>query len=127
MPRGDGTGPMGYGPRTGASAGRCAGLGAPGYGFGRAGRGCRRTYYETGLPGWARYGGAAVEADEQELLAREEELLEGRLKQVRERMSGRNGERIEPSEEPLKARKHRNSDKESRRRNAGFPIGRNEA
>jgi len=65
MPRGDGTGPMGYGPMTGRGLGYCAGYPAPGYvhpgvggyGFGRGfgygrgrgwgrgmGRGYRRGY-----------------------------------------------------------------------------------
>jgi len=47
MPRGDGTGPMGMGPRTGRGAGYCAGYNMPGFanpGFGlgmawRRGRG----------------------------------------------------------------------------------------
>lgn len=69
MPAGDGTGPAGAGPMTGRGAGYCAGYPVPGYmnpgagfgwgrGFGR-GRGWRNQYYATGLPGWARYGGAA--------------------------------------------------------------------
>jgi len=71
MPGGDGTGPMGLGPMTGRAAGYCAGYPVPGYmnpipgrgfwGFGRGffggrGRGWRRWYYATGLPGWARFG-----------------------------------------------------------------------
>jgi hypothetical protein len=48
MPGGDGTGPMGLGPRTGRGAGYCAGFNAPGFanplprrgiGFGRGFRG----------------------------------------------------------------------------------------
>lgn len=31
MPRGDGTGPLGQGPRTGRAAGYCAGYNVPGY------------------------------------------------------------------------------------------------
>ena len=31
MPRGDGTGPMGFGPMTGRAAGYCAGYGVPGF------------------------------------------------------------------------------------------------
>ena len=31
MPRGDGTGPMGFGPMTGRAAGYCAGYSVPGY------------------------------------------------------------------------------------------------
>lgn len=72
MPRGDGTGPEGLGPMTGRGAGYCAGFPVPGYrnpvgywggGFRRwpgrwlgFGRGWRRMYYATGLPGWARFG-----------------------------------------------------------------------
>lgn len=73
MPAGDGTGPMGRGPRTGRGLGYCAGYGAPGYmnpapgrglglgrgggrGWGGGGRGWRHMYYATGLPGWARGG-----------------------------------------------------------------------
>lgn len=62
MPRGDGTGPMGFGPMTGRAAGRCAGFATPGFmnrpagpGFGY-GRGWRRMYWATGLPGWVRFG-----------------------------------------------------------------------
>ncbi len=79
MPRGDGTGPAGFGPTTGRVAGYCAGYDAPGFanapgvrgragergqgvvgirptvGAGR-GRGYRRMYYATGMPGWIRYG-----------------------------------------------------------------------
>ena len=72
MPRGDGTGPMGYGPMTGRGAGYCAGYEVPGYmsqisragfenrgcgvgGFG-GGRGRRNRFLATGLPGWMRGG-----------------------------------------------------------------------
>jgi hypothetical protein len=78
MPRGDRTGPIGMGPRTGGAAGYCAGFGMPGYanpspgrfqgmGFGPAsgagrqnfggGRGRRNMFYLTGQPGWTRFGG----------------------------------------------------------------------
>jgi len=70
MPRGNGTGPMGMGPRTGRAAGYCAGYSVPGYanpmpgigafggGAGGArgsggGRGHRNWYYATGLTGWS--------------------------------------------------------------------------
>ncbi|NLY52710.1 MAG: DUF5320 domain-containing protein [Firmicutes bacterium] len=71
MPRGDGSGPMGFGPMTGRGTGYCAGFSVPGYmnpgwgwvrrgrGFGR-GRGWRHMYYATGVPGWARYPGPGV-------------------------------------------------------------------
>ncbi len=48
MPRGDGTGPDGFGPMTGRGAGFCAGYAVPGFrnpGFGRGlGRGLRRGF-----------------------------------------------------------------------------------
>jgi len=63
MPRGDKTGPAGMGPITGRAAGYCAGYQAPGFvssavgggywGWGR-GRGWRRWFHATGLPGWSR-------------------------------------------------------------------------
>ncbi|NLS44988.1 MAG: DUF5320 domain-containing protein [Firmicutes bacterium] len=68
MPRGDRTGPAGYGPMTGRAAGYCAGFPMPGYmnpqpgfrgaGFGRGrGRGWGRMY-----GGWGRMYGAPVRA-----------------------------------------------------------------
>jgi hypothetical protein len=66
MPRGDGTGPAGWGPMTGRAAGYCAGYNMPGYmspvpgrgfwgrGRGGGGRGWRNWYYATGLTGWQR-------------------------------------------------------------------------
>ena len=70
MPGGDRTGPRGMGSKTGRGAGYCAGYNVPGSanpvfggGFGGVGRGGfgggrghRNMYYNTGLPGWARYG-----------------------------------------------------------------------
>jgi len=68
MPRGDGTGPAGFGPMTGRGAGYCAGYPAAGFmnrffgrgfgsGFGRGGgRGWRNQFYATGLTGWQRAG-----------------------------------------------------------------------
>ena len=68
MPRGDRTGPMGFGPMTGRGAGFCAGYTMPGNmnsmpgrgfggrGSGGGGRGWRNWFYATGLPGWARAG-----------------------------------------------------------------------
>lgn len=101
MPRGDGTGPMGMGPMTGRGAGYCAGFAAPGLanpaagwgaGFGR-GRGFRRMYYMTGLPGWARYGYPAEHTggyepivNEAEALKNQANWLEGKLRQVRDRL-----------------------------------------
>ena len=79
MPGGDRTGPMGYGPMTGRTAGYCSGYGAPGFmnrgagggrgfgrgmgrgmgrGFGGQGRCYRNRFWATGLPGWGRFGDA---------------------------------------------------------------------
>ncbi|HLI62357.1 MAG TPA: DUF5320 domain-containing protein [Terriglobales bacterium] len=62
MPFGDGTGPLGRGPRTGRGAGFCAGFGAPGsfnnWGAGLSrggrggGRGWRNRPFGPGFPAW---------------------------------------------------------------------------
>lgn len=107
MPRGDGTGPMGLGPMTGRGAGFCAGFAVPGYmnpipgywgfGFGR-GRGFRRMFYLTGMPGWARFGYPAYGvanvpvADEKEILANQAAFLEDQLQQVKARLKKLNDE-----------------------------------
>lgn len=117
MPRGDRTGPMGMGLRTGRGAGYCSGFGAPGFtnpmpgrgagtGFGRnagvcgrgfgGGRGWRNTFYATGVPGWGRFGGYGVvpaayqTADpdvENQSLKRQAELLESELEAVKKRLA----------------------------------------
>ena len=97
MPRGDGTGPMGMGPMTGRGMGYCAGYAVPGYanaGFAMGrGRGYRRMYHLTGMPGWACHGaypyspGTAVNADEKEILKSQADFLEEQLSQVRDRLS----------------------------------------
>ena len=101
MPGGDGTGPIGMGPRTGRGSGYCSGFAAPGYpnpigfgcGFG-GGRGFRRMLHATGLPGWVRSGYPAYAgtcesaAGEKELLSRQAEFLENQLEQVKKRLSG---------------------------------------
>jgi hypothetical protein len=77
MPRGDRTGPIGMGAKTGRSGGFCAGFGMPGFanplpwrsypgGFGRgrgagwsgfgSGRGWRNRFFATGFPGWLSFG-----------------------------------------------------------------------
>ncbi|MBN1776856.1 MAG: DUF5320 domain-containing protein [Clostridiales bacterium] len=104
MPRGDGTGPMGMGSKTGRGAGYCNGFSTPGYantagfpggfgcGFGR-GRGFRRMYYSTGMPGWARYGApvaplaGAAAFDEKAFLRNQTEALEAQLQQLKQRMT----------------------------------------
>ena len=100
MPRGDGTGPMGMGRMTGRGAGYCAGVAIPGYtnsvgfagGFG-CGRGFRRMFNVTGLPGWARFGYPAIagmyepDISEKEVLSNQAEYLENQLQQVKKRLS----------------------------------------
>lgn len=104
MPRGDGTGPMGTGAMSGRGAGYCNGFATPGYanpagfagglggGFGR-GRGFRRMYYATGIPGRARCGypayapGTAAAFDEKAFLSNQAELLENQLAQIKKRLS----------------------------------------
>lgn len=106
MPRGDGTGPAGYGPMTGRRAGFCAGFCRPGYygwgpGYYGWGRGHRRQFYATGLPFWARddylYSGTNYDKEASsksgidtltqraEFLKEELELIEERLKDLKER------------------------------------------
>jgi len=96
MPRGNGSGPLGMGPRTGRGAGYCAGFAAPGFanpggyrGLGCGwGRGYRNMYCRTGLPWYARAGvynpGGPV-ADEAEMLKAQEAGLEEQLRRVKER------------------------------------------
>jgi len=113
MPWGDGTGPMGFGPRTGRGAGYCAGYGVPGYmnpGVGAAPRwgwrygagrgwGWRNMYWATGLPGWYRaqmgmwaYGGrvgtppTANPQNEREFLQQQAEFLQRQLDAIRKRL-----------------------------------------
>lgn len=105
MPRGDRTGPMGIGPMTGRAAGYCAGFGMPGYantgrgfgmGFGRgrgSGRGRRNMFYATGLPGWMRFGGAAMSYPkpdpemEKQVLKNHAAALRTELDLIQERLS----------------------------------------
>lgn len=103
MPRGDGTGPMGFGPMTGRAAGWCAGFpgpgfmnraAGPGFGFGR-GRGWRWMYYATGVPGWARAGFSpysqvpwvTTAGEEEDLLQQQAGFLERQLEAVRARLN----------------------------------------
>ncbi|MEJ2601203.1 MAG: DUF5320 domain-containing protein [Anaerolineales bacterium] len=98
MPRGDRTGPRGYGAMTGRAGGYCAGYGAPGFanpaaGYGMrfggrgGGHGWRHWYYASGQPGWARAGYGSLPA-EQELarLKEESEWLSDRLESIDRRI-----------------------------------------
>jgi hypothetical protein len=77
MPRRDGTGPEGLGPRTGRGAGPCGGSDEPGsesVGLGRSfgrvlgrrqGRGWRNRLRARGLTGWMRFGRRGEAAEEE--------------------------------------------------------------
>ncbi len=89
MPNGNGMGPAGAGPMTGRAAGFCAGNGAPGRGGCGGGRGFRSGFFATGLPGWARFGGAAAAGplpDERQTLHARADALQAQLDAVRRRM-----------------------------------------
>jgi hypothetical protein len=99
MPRGDGTGPIGYGPGTGRGAGYCIGSFEPGYmrkpcfGYGRAfvkrfGRryGFHQMFHGAGSVGFAN-NAVNSEAAEIKLLQRQAAILEKRLQQVNQRLS----------------------------------------
>ncbi len=107
MPKGNGMGPTGMGPRSGRAAGYCAGYGTPGFqnpahgrggaggawlGFFGLGRGRQKMFYATGLTGWQRSGaafGGATLGPEQELalLRNRAKSLEEGLQQARERIA----------------------------------------
>ena len=123
MPRGDGTGPWGQGAMTGRGAGFCGGFQMPGHanpvvgtgpgwagrrggggrgrGFvaGRGGRGWRHRFWETGLPGWARFGSFAgpagwggssgtgmSKAEELEVLRQQAEYFKASLEDIEKRL-----------------------------------------
>jgi len=108
MPRGDRTGPKGMGSMTGRAAGFCAGYGMPGFanpafgrgwgfGFGRGGgawgRGWRHAYYATGMPGWARFAGAAPDRftsaeSEKQYLKAQADALQAEMEAIRRRREG---------------------------------------
>jgi hypothetical protein len=105
MPRGDGTGPMGYGPLTGKGLGFCAGDVPAGYNrqnaYRRAGRGMglgrgirKETGYGLGLGfgyGIRRfcvspYSINTVGIDEKELLQGQKELLQNQLETINKQL-----------------------------------------
>lgn len=120
MPFGDGTGPQGFGPRTGRGAGYCSGFGmpgsmnfapgTPGVGFGRGaglgrfgrGRGWRNCFRLTGLPGWVRagygypYGEPLSTAEETGFLKNQAEFLRKQLEDIQNRINTL--EKAEPRE-----------------------------
>lgn len=118
MPAGDGTGPWGYGPRSGRAAGYCAGFGRPGFlnrragpglglGF-RGGRGpgpkglCRRFLPGLGKGFWSRPATsaefAATEQKQQRRTLQEQiEFMENALTELRQRLYELDDERKRPS------------------------------
>ena len=109
MPRGNGKGPQGQGPRTGRASGFCAGNRQAGFanpaggrgrglgrgrgmgGQGRGGRGYRNMFFATGLPGWMRAaGGAGPEGacvdNEKQVLTMQAESLRRQLDEVKQRL-----------------------------------------
>lgn len=115
MSKGDRTGPMGMGPMTGRAAGYCAGYETGGFahpafnrGFGGGlnrgrgigtggfggGRGRRNMFYATGLPGYARFGGAGAPAanavitpeDTKKALISRAEFMEKELETIKKRI-----------------------------------------
>lgn len=99
MPRGDRTGPLGFGPMTGRAAGYCARYQLPGYmssipicGFGGGrGRGRRNWYYATGLTGWQRavdqpYGPTITKEQELAALKDQAEYLENTVNSIKKRI-----------------------------------------
>lgn len=79
MPRQDGTGPMGLGPRTGRGLGPCGGGMAWGRGYGR-GIGWQPCCF---YPGMRRL----TKQEETDILSEEKSALEQELKAVQERIS----------------------------------------
>ena len=84
MPRGDGTGPNGMGPKTGRGVGYCSGFEMPGFanygrgGFGR-GMGGGRGFRWMSMPYEQTY-------DQKAVLKNQEAIFETQLKQVKERL-----------------------------------------
>lgn len=101
MPRGDGTGPLGMGMMSGRGAGFCAGKYAPdtvmpetAFRFGcKRGRGFRRMYYATGLPGLARYNDSAFVGEpssasaERDWLKNRVQFLEMQLQEINKQLA----------------------------------------
>ncbi|NLP31090.1 MAG: DUF5320 domain-containing protein [Clostridiales bacterium] len=100
MPRGDGTGPYGFGPFTGRGAGYCAGYDVPGYanpmgfrrgfsrgmGLGRGrGLGLGRAPYWGGY--YTPYDAPYEAVDEKKVLKQQADFLEDQLEQIKKRLS----------------------------------------
>ncbi|OWZ83852.1 DUF5320 domain-containing protein [Natranaerobius trueperi] len=113
MPRLDGSGPIGFGPKTGRKAGYCKGFERTGFMnswmegsrfLGGRRRGFRNMYYQTGLPRWARSGYSCIPRPayyqldpepyedqynseyERENLKKEANMLKKQLEEINERL-----------------------------------------
>ncbi len=82
MPRLDGTGPQGQGPRTGRSMGNCPGTGGSGRGgLGRGrGRGQGFGRFCSGCPFWNNQ--SVTKEDKKQILEEEKKLIEEELKKL---------------------------------------------
>ena len=105
MPRGDGTGPMGFGPMSGRAMGYCAGFNVPGYlnpnlgrfglerGLGRGrwfGSGCNRAPYLGAAYGYGPYLGVSPQIskeDEISLLKQQAEYFKQAMDDINNRLS----------------------------------------
>lgn len=81
MPRLNGTGPMGYGPKTGRGLGNCGNGRGWGNGFG------------CGFGRFWRFGNKVSAKEEKEILEQDVEVLQEELKAVKERLSGLKGKK----------------------------------
>lgn len=125
MPRGNGLGPVGYGPITGRGGGFCAGYVEPGYlnpmvgsfrvrgcgvGLYSRGRGLRHRFYATGLPLSAKeanpfefapdYNEKYSPESEAKALSREAKFLKKELKAIEDRMDQlKRAEKENPADE----------------------------
>lgn len=113
MPGRDGTGPVGYGPRSGWGGGFCANNAIPRRMEGMVNSGCfgrtrgfRRMYHLTGIPGWERYAvgnpgmtGADGTVSEETMLSQQKTMLENHLRQINERLTQLHGNPTESGRE----------------------------
>ena len=93
MPRKDGTGPMGQGPRSGRRTGACGGQGK-GQGAGGMGKGMGRGAGQGFGQGMAQGNRGAISTQGSEPLAKEELLQEKKMLQQRLEMINKNLEKV---------------------------------
>ena len=104
MPRGDGTGPLGYGPMTGRRMGFCAGYDRPsfgrsfGFGFGR-GRGFGRGVfnYQGSFP--EDYPEALITGDDASMLEGEVKRLKSVMDNILDRLDSLKKKKVDSSKD----------------------------